>query len=129
MSSSLIEFPCWSGDMKQIEDRLDHHRAKIFGTITVLHFLLSVALFFLWGAVVSSRFDAGGPPDLTLILVNGAFKILSFPLLMGILLLKIPDTGIWGWLLFLGNSLLWGWAGWSAIRVWRSRRGDAQLSL
>jgi hypothetical protein len=111
--------------MKQIENRIDHHRATIIGTIATAHLLVSVVLFFVCGAVTMSRFDGGGPSELTAFLLNGAFEILGLPLLSPILLLKIAHTGIWGWLFFLGNSLLWGWAGWRAIRFWRSRHGGA----
>jgi hypothetical protein len=62
-------------------------------------------------------------------LILGAFKLLSFPLLMGLLSLKIAGTGMWGWLGFLANSLLWGWLGWRAIRYWRSRHGAAPETL
>jgi hypothetical protein len=115
--------------MEQIENRIDDHRAKVIGTIAALHFLLSVVLFFVCSAVSSSRFDGGGPSDVTAFLLKGAFEILSFPLLTAILALKIANTGIWGWLFFLGNSLVWGWAGWRAIRFWRSRHGAALENL
>lgn len=112
-----------------MKNRIDHHRATIIGTIATVHFLLSVALFFLRVGEGMSRFDGAGPPDLTTLLLNGAFEILSFPLLTAFLLLKIANTGIWGWLLILANSVLWGCAGWKAIRFRRSRRGGAIENL
>jgi len=111
------------------ENRFDHHPAKIVGTIAGVHFLLSVAMFILSMASTNSRFDGGGPSDLTALLLNSAFEILSFPLLSTILWLKIANTGMWGWLGFIGNSLLWGWACWRAMRFWRSRRGGALDNL
>jgi hypothetical protein len=111
--------------MEQIENRIDRQRAKIIGAITAVHFLLSVVFFFLWAASSNLRFDGEGPSDLTHLLLGSAFQILSFPLLTTFLLLKIANTGMWGWLVFLGNSALWGWAGWKALRFWRSRRGGS----
>jgi hypothetical protein len=108
--------------VNQIENPIDHRRTTIICTIVAVHLLLSVLLFFLWGAVTMSRFDGGGPADFPALLVNGAFKVLCFPLLTALLLLEIPNTGMWGWLGFLGNSVLWGWVGWRAIRFWRSRQ-------
>ncbi|HYJ41753.1 MAG TPA: hypothetical protein VEW08_13255 [Steroidobacteraceae bacterium] len=111
------------------EDRVDHHRAMIIGTIAAVHFLLSVALFFLMMASGMSRFEGRGPSDLTHHLLNSAFEIWTFPLVTGFRLLEIANTGIWGWLVFLGNSALWGWVGWRAIRFWRSRHGVAPENL
>jgi len=111
------------------ENRFDHHRARVVCTIAGVHFLLSVAMFLLRMASSNSRFDGGGPSDLTALLLNSAFEVLSFPLLSAILWLKIANTGIWGWLGFIGNSLLWGWAGWRAIRFWRSRHSGALDNL
>ena len=111
--------------MNQNETRLDHHRATTIGTIAAVHFLLSVALFLLSLASSNLRFDGGGPSDLTALLLNSTFKMLSFPLLTAAWLLKTASAGVWGWLWFLGNSVLWGWAGWRAIRFWRSRQGGA----
>ena len=115
--------------MEPIESRVDLHRARIIGAIAAVHFLLSVALFFLNGAISMSRFDGGGPSDLTALLLKSTFEMLSFPLLMGLLLMKIANTGLWGWLGFLTNSLLWGWAGWRAIHFRRSRHGGALVNL
>lgn len=81
--------------MEPIESRVDLHRARIIGAIAAVHFLLSVALFLLNGAISMSRFDGGGPSDLTALLLKSAFEFLSFPLLMGLLLLKIANTGLW----------------------------------
>jgi len=111
--------------MEQTENRIDHHRARIIGTITAAHFLLSVALFLLMLASGNARFEGGGPSDLTQLLLDGAFQILSFPLWAAFLRLRIADPGIWAWLAFLANSVLWGWAAWRAIRFWRSRQRSA----
>jgi hypothetical protein len=73
-------------------------------------------LFFVGSAITMSRLDGEGPSDAIALLVDGAFAILSFPLLIAFQMLKIANTGAWGWLLLLGNSLLWGWAGWRAVR-------------
>jgi len=115
--------------MEQTENRMDHRRAKIIGTIAAVHFLLSVALFFLWAASSMSRFDGEGPSDLTHLLLTSAFETLSFPVWKTVQLLQIRNTGVWGWLGFLCNSVLWGWAGWRAIRFWRSRHGAAPGSV
>jgi len=45
--------------MKQDENRIDRRRAAIFGTITAVHFVLSVVVFFLNAGVSNSRFDGG----------------------------------------------------------------------
>ena len=107
--------------MKKNENRIEHRRATIICTIAAVHFLLSVVLLFLVAGASMSRFDGGGPSDLTALLLKSAFEILRFPLATAIELLEIRNTGVWGWLVFIGNSLLWGWAGWRAIRFWRSR--------
>lgn len=107
--------------MKHVKNRIDTRGARIIGTIAIVHLLLSVVLFFLWGASTMSSFDSGVPPGLTALLVKSAFEILSFPLLTALLLLKTAGTGMWGWLGFLANSLLWGWAGWEATRFRRYR--------
>jgi len=107
--------------MEQIESRIDHRRAKIVGTIVAIHFLLSVALFFLMMVSSNSRFEGGGPSDLTQLLLNSAFEVSSVPLLKAFFLLKIANTGMWTWLVFFANSVLWGWVGWKVVRLWRSR--------
>jgi hypothetical protein len=107
--------------MNQVENPIDRHRAAFIGTIAGFHLLLSVAVFFLNAGVSMSRFDGMGPSDLTAFLINGAFELLSFPLLTTMLLLKFANTGMWGWLGFLANSVLWGWVGWRAVRFRRSR--------
>jgi hypothetical protein len=111
--------------MEKIENRSDHHRATIIGTIAAVHFLSSVVLLFLSAASSMSRIDGAGPSNLTHLLLNSAFQMLIFPLAKAFMLLEIANTGMWGWLVFLGNSVLWGWAGWRAIRYWRSRQGTA----
>ena len=108
---------------------MHHHRARTIATIAAVHFLLSIALFLLSLASSNSRFDGGGPSDLAALLLNSAFAMLSFPLVTAALLLKTASAGVWGWLWFLGNSVLWGWAGWRAIRFWRSRHGSALENL
>lgn len=67
--------------MEQIENRIDLHRSSVIGAITAVHFVLSVAMFFLSMASGMSRFDGAGPSDLAHLLLTGAFTILSFPLL------------------------------------------------
>lgn len=106
--------------MEQIENPVDHHRAKIIGTIAIVHFLLTVSLFFVVTGNSMAQFDGRGLSSFPTLLLNGAFHVLSFPLLTGFLLLKIANTGIWGWLPFVANSLLWGWAGWRVVRFRRS---------
>jgi len=106
-----------------VENLIDRRRTIIIGTITAAHFLLTAAMLFLVGAASMSRFDGGGPSELAMLLLRGAFQVLTLPLVTPLLMLKIPDTGLWGWALFLANSALWGWAGWRLIRLSRIRRG------
>ena len=115
--------------MHQDENRIDHRRATIISTITAVHFLLSVVLLFLVAGASMSRFDGEGPSDLTALLLKNAFEIWRFPLATAFELLEIRNTGVWGWFVYLANSVLWGWAGWRAILFWRSRHVGALGNL
>jgi hypothetical protein len=107
--------------MQQVDNRTLRHRGRIICTIATVHFVLSAAMLFMTMASSMSRFDGAGPSDLAALTLMGLFGVLSFPLLGLFLKLDIAHTGIWGWIPFIANSLLWGWAAWRAIRFWRSK--------
>ncbi len=98
-------------------------RTTIIVTLAAAHFVLTAAMLFIMGASSMADFDAGHPSGISTALLNGAFHILCLPLVTPFLLLQFAGTGMWGWLVFLANSLLWGWAGWRLIRHFRIMRG------
>ena len=107
--------------MEPVGSGIDRRRVPIIVTVATAHFLCTVILLFLVTSSSMADFDAGVPSGVSTALLNGAFKTLCLPLVTPFLWLKIPNTGLWGWLGFLGNSALWGGAVWKVIRVWRAR--------
>lgn len=96
----------------------------LFVAVTAIHFFTSIVLWFYIFGMGMARFDSGAPESAAESVMRWAFAILSFPLLK--LLERMPVArfpGLWGYVPFLGNALLWG-AAVPGIRWWLRARGS-----
>jgi hypothetical protein len=71
------------------------------------HFLATAASMFIWGSRLMARFDTGAPPTVLEDVSRIAFRVLSFPMMWLIQLVRMRDPGVDGWGIFFVNSILW----------------------
>lgn len=71
------------------------------------HFIATAASMLTWGSLLMARFDRGAPPTLLENVSGIAFRVLSFPMLWLIQLVRMRDPGVGGWGFFFANSVLW----------------------
>jgi hypothetical protein len=93
-------------------------RMVAFGLIAASHFVLIIVLvIFTFGAGVA-RFDAPDGPRWTETLTSSVVDVLAFPLLplLGRPSLRFP--GLWGYVPFIVNSVVWAGA---ISTIWRLR--------
>lgn len=81
------------------------NRRHIFLTVTAVHFVLSLVMLFGAAGSVLSRMDTGGGPRL----IELVGLVLLFPLiLLAPLGIGLGVGTVAGYLIFLGNSAIWG---------------------
>lgn len=79
--------------------------------IALVHFCLSITLLFISLGAAMKRFDHGDPATFSEQIIDIGVMVLNFPLVN---LALIPNfltkyfSGVFGWLIFIANSFLWG---------------------
>jgi hypothetical protein len=76
-------------------------------SIAVIHLVVSVTITFMSLGVTMARFDSGLPLSQIDQLIALVCELLNFPLVFLVSRIRV-GIGIFGWSIFMFNSLLWG---------------------
>lgn len=76
--------------------------------IAVIHLVVSVIITFMAVGATMARFDSGLPPNQSEQLIIWGAELLNFPMVYLASKISRFNVGVFGWLIFIFNSLLWG---------------------
>jgi hypothetical protein len=93
----------------------------MIGIFALGYFLVSLVLLVFLIGMGMAEFDSPDPPSLVLRLAGVAMLVELLPLVTPVLLLHIHLPIVAQWLVFFGNSLLWGWGAWYLLGRFRRR--------
>lgn len=93
----------------------------IISTLALGHFIAYVLLIMFSHGATMNSFDSGAELSIGAKFSSLVVDILSFPLVSLVMYLPIRNTGVWGWLIAMLNSLMWGTAIWICLKWLRNR--------
>ena len=93
-------------------------RMVAFGLIAAIHFVLTVVLVIFTFGSGMARFDTPDGPHWTETVASSVVDVLVFPVLPLIDRPSLRFPGLWGYVPFMVNSVVWSGA---IITIWRLR--------